>query len=254
MPLRLFTVLVAALALLPAAARAQEPTSTPGPPNSASDAVKLIYEDYRRDGGQIDLCAHDRADLEDAMDTIKPAFDRDFPDFREALEIGIQRHDDGRCDEDEEAEPTATAEPTSTAESGELPLPQDESTDDTGVLPLPEDGSLPDDQGGAPEEQFGDVTPAPTPAPTTAPPAVAPVVPAAPAVSPTPAIVTTSADSGSLVLPIILIGLALLGAAALVASAVAARRNPQLDHAWREFGLRTRETWSDFTDWLRLGR
>ena len=88
MSLRLITALVAALALWPAAASAQNPTSTPGPPNSASDAVKLIYEDYRRDG-KIDVCEHERADLQDALDTIEPDFDTDYPDFREALEAGV---------------------------------------------------------------------------------------------------------------------------------------------------------------------
>ena len=99
MSLRLITAVVAALALWPAAASAQNPSSTPGPPNSASDAVKLIYEDYRRDG-KIDVCDHERADLQDALDTIEPDFDTDYPDFREALEAGVTRHDDGRCDAD----------------------------------------------------------------------------------------------------------------------------------------------------------
>ena len=46
MSLRLITALVAALALWPATASAQNPASTPGPPNSASDAVKLIDNSF----------------------------------------------------------------------------------------------------------------------------------------------------------------------------------------------------------------
>jgi hypothetical protein len=55
---------------------------------------------------------------------------------------------------------------------------------------------------------------------------------------------------------------ALLGAAVLVAlllgiSAIAAARSPRLagvNHAWREAAYRTRGTWRDFSEWLRLGR
>ena len=84
-------------------------------PTNASEAVKEIYSDYRADG-KIDVCNHERADLQDALDTIEPEFDTDNPDFRAALEAGIQRHDDGRCCEDEgDATPTATATATATA-------------------------------------------------------------------------------------------------------------------------------------------
>ena len=48
--------------------------------------------------------------------------------------------------------------------------------------------------------------------------------------------------------------MAVLGAATLALFPLLARNNPRLDHAWREAAYRTRATWSDFTDWLRLGR
>jgi hypothetical protein len=58
----------------------------------------------------------------------------------------------------------------------------------------------------------------------------------------------------SLTVPAILLAIALLGAAALALSAFATRRSPRLRHAWREAAFRTRGTWADFSDWLRLGR
>jgi hypothetical protein len=74
-----------------------------------------------------------------------------------------------------------------------------------------------------------------------------------PSATATPVIVTRS-STGNLLVPGILVGLALLGAAALALSAFYARRNPTWEHAWREAGMRVRGTWADFSDWLRLGR
>jgi hypothetical protein len=249
MPLRLLTALVAALALLPAAASAQEPTATPGPPNSASDAVKLIYEDYRRDG-KIDVCEHKRADLQDAVDTIEPDFDEDYPDFRVAVEAGITRHDNGRCDGPQR---TPTPTPTATPDDGALP-PADDGGDDGGALPPADDGSTPPpDDGALPEAgdplpEEGALPPDSTPAPTPAPPAAESVPPAAtPTPVPTPETVSTKADTSKLLIPALLVAIAIVGALALI---IFGRNSP----AWREASFRTRATWADFTDWLRLGR
>ncbi|MDA0171598.1 hypothetical protein OJ998_21030 [Solirubrobacter taibaiensis] len=252
MSLRLITALVAALALWPAAASAQNPTSTPGPPNSASDAVKLIYEDYRRDG-KVAVCDHERADLENALDTIEPDFDTDYPDFREALEAGVTRHDDGRCEADATptatATATATASPTATADDGTLPPPEDDGGTDDGALPPPDDGTTtpPPDDGILPTDENDPFAATPTPAPSAVPPAAQATVPPAAAAVPTPASVSTSADRSQLLLPGLLVALAIVGALALI---FFGRRSP----AWREATFRTRATWADFTDWLRLGR
>src|SRR5688500_11568564 len=145
---RPITVLMAALALLavtPAASHAQTPTPTPTAtasqqddgaaeaPDDASKEVKAIYTDYSRDG-KIDVCDHARDDLQEALDSIEADFDRDFPDFREALEAGIQRHDDNRCEDDAEA----TATPSATA------TPDDSTTTDPLPTPTPDDGALPE--------------------------------------------------------------------------------------------------------------
>jgi hypothetical protein len=258
-PKRSITALLAALALLIAAPAAFAQTATPTPggaPEDASKAVKEIYSDYRNDG-KIDVCEHERDDLQDALDTIEPDFDTDNPDFRAALEAGIQRHDDNRCSEDEgdaTPTPTATASPQATAspDDGTLPPPDDGSSDDggdQGAIPPPEDGTLPPEDGTAPDTGSATPAPATTPLPTVAP----ATVPVAPSPSPTPAIVASASD-GNLLLPAILLGLAALCGAALAAFPLAARRSPRLDAAWQEFRFRTRTTWTDFSDWFRLGR
>ena len=142
MPKRSITALLAALALLIAAPAAFAQTATPTPggaPKDASEAVKEIYADFR-DHGKIDECGHDRADLKDALDTIDPGFDTDNPDFRVGLEAAIQRHDDGKCSEDEgdaTPTPTATASPAATAspDDGTLPPATDDGSTTTTEAP-----------------------------------------------------------------------------------------------------------------------
>jgi len=243
MPKRPLTAVLAALALLtaaPAASHAQDP------PADAPAAVQAIYQDYRNDG-KVEPCDHEVEHLQDALDTIEPAFDQDYPDFRAALEAGINDHD--VCDDDADAEPTATASPaptaTSTPDAGTLP-PTDDDPAPENFGTLPEDGTLPPEDGTAAPESAGEPA---QPAPTAAPPAAA----TTPAASPTPVIVTRSGTDG-LLIPGILLAIALLGALALGAFALAARRSPRFEHAWREAAFRTRGTWADFSDWLKLGR
>ena len=266
--MRPITALLAALALLaviPAASFAQSPTPTAtvaqddgaaaDPPSDASKEVKAVYTDYSRDG-TIDVCDHTRAVLQETLDGIEASFDRDFPDFREVVKAGIQRHDRGRCGD-------ATATPTPTASATASPAPTATSSPESGGLPPPtgggsgdESGSLPPATGDGGSSTPGDgslppaadATPAATPAPT-----VAPVVPAAtPTSVPTPVVVSRSSTDG-LLIPGILIGVALLGAAALAASAFGGR-SPRIRHAFNEAAYRTKSTWADFSDWLRLGR
>src|SRR4051794_31676616 len=140
MRMRPITALVAALALLaavPPVVRAQDPTPSPtatagqsassaDAPKDASKEVKRIYDDYRRDG-RIEACDHTRANLQAALDTIQPAFDSDYPDFRVGLEAAITEHAKGRCPADAGASPTATPAasaspaPTATAQAGSGP-------------------------------------------------------------------------------------------------------------------------------------
>ena len=99
---RPITALLAALALLavtctaslaqsptPTATAAQDDGTAADPPADASKEVKAVYTDYSRDG-VIEVCDHTREVLQETLDGIEAAFDRDFPDFREAVKAGIQ--------------------------------------------------------------------------------------------------------------------------------------------------------------------
>jgi hypothetical protein len=265
---RPITALMAALALLavaPAASFAQSPTPTAAaaqddgtaadPPADASKEVKAVYTDYSRDG-VIDVCDHTRAVLQETLDGIEAEFDRDFPDFREAVKAGIQRHDKGKCD-DATATPTATAtakattSPSATAsstpDSGALPPSSDDgsSTPDSGALPpSTDDGTATPEAGALPPEGTS-----PTPVPT---PSVAPPVAATPTPVATPVVVSRSSTSG-LLLPGILVAIALLGGLVLTLLAVTGR-SPRTRHAFSEAAYRAKGTWADFSDWLRFGR
>jgi len=275
--MRPITALLAALALLavtcaPALGQTPTPTATPtpsataaqddgtaaDPPANASKEVKAVYTDYSRDG-VIDVCNHTREVLQETLDGIEAAFDRDFPDFREAVKAGIQRHDKGRC-----ADATATATPTATATASASPDPTETASPDSGELPPATDdgggsGSLPpatgDSTPSTPED--GTLPPAtdatPTPAPPVATPSVAPVAPAAtPTPVPTPVVVARS-STGDLLVPGILVGIALLGALGLTLAAVTGR-SPRTHQAFSEAAYRAKGTWADFSDWLRFGR
>jgi hypothetical protein len=262
------TLLAVALALLgaaPPAARAQDPspTATPTasptatPSASSADAktdwpkdVQRVYDDYRQDG-VIDVCKHTQKALQDTLDTIQPAYDQDYPDFREAVKAGIERHKAGRCSS-ASATPTATATATATPTASGAAPPSASPSPSAGV----ESGQLPQSHAGgggshrAVAPQTG-ALPSTTPA-AGATPAATPAPVATAAAAATPGIVNEG--HRSLTVPAILVGIALLGGLALGLSALAARRSPRLHHAWREAAFRTRGTWADFSDWLRLGR
>jgi hypothetical protein len=238
-PITVFAVALALLAALAPVARAQE--------GSVPSDVQAVYNDYRTDG-VINVCDHPQATLEKTRDSIKPDFDRDYPDFREAVEAGIDKHKDGGCGGDSSdssgggAPPAATATPDTGASSGALPeATPDDSGAESGTLP---DASPTPEATVPPEDAIPPQTG--TPVPT--------VPPAAPAVTPTPSPQIVHAGHRSLTLPIVLLAIALLGLVALALSWLLAKRNPRVRQAWREAAFRTRGTWADFSDWLRLGR
>ena len=240
-PITVFAVALALLAAVaPPAARAQ---------GKFPADVQKVYDDYRSDG-VIEVCDHTQATLESTRDTIKPDFDRDYPDFREAVEAGIDKHKAGGCGGDSSSTsdssgggtpPAATSTPGSGTST--VAPPAESATPDAGA----ESGTLPQATATVPPEDAIPPQAGATPVPT--------VPPAAPAATPTPA-EPKIVHSGhrSLTLPIVLIVIALLGLLAVALSALFARRNPRLQHAWREAAFRTRGTWADFSDWLRLGR
>ena len=263
---RPITALLAALALLavtctaslaqsptPTATAAQDDGTAADPPADASKEVKAVYTDYSRDG-VIEVCDLSREVLQETLDGIEAAFDRDFPDFREAVKAGIQKHDKGKCDEDAEATATATAtataEATETAspDDGTLPPPEESSTPDDGALPPATD----DGSGSTPPPEDGALPPAETTTPVPTPTPTPPEAAITPAPSPTPVVVTRSSADG-LLIPGILVGIALLGGLALTFVALSGR-SPRTRHAFSEAAYRAKGTWADFSDWLKFGR
>ena len=53
-------------------------------------AVQQIYTDYRRDG-RIDVCKHSLQALKQALASIQPDFDTEYPDFRAGLQSAVKR-------------------------------------------------------------------------------------------------------------------------------------------------------------------
>lgn len=277
---RSVTALLAALALAaPATARAQSPTATPTvsptpttqpaqatptPTPTATAAprpkgVQRVYNDYRSDG-VISSCRHSVKDLRRTLTTIQSQFDADFPDFRPAVQAAIARHKHGGCSTTSSTTPSSQPTPAPTAAPTVAPVPTTAPIVPSTTAPShPESGMLP---GGVPHSSGSTSTPSqaspsasPVPSATPAAPAVAP----APAATPGPPhmVVQREHADRDLTVPGALLGAALLVTVLLGLSALAAARSPRLagmHHAWREAAYRTRGTWRDFSDWLRLGR
>ena len=285
---------VAATAALAPSAGAQTPTAEPSPSASPTptatatptptptpeeqeraerDArdrkakkVRRIYRDFERDG-RIDDCDHPRRALVRTRRSIADSYEEEYPDFRDALTAAIQRHDDGKCVEEEPptdappaappatpppAAPPATPPPaapppppaTSTPESGELPdfggsggsgSGGDGGSSGGEIAPLPGEDAIPE----------GTASPEPTPAAT-------------PTAPPEPRLIVTKAGADpNMFVPGTMLAIALVGLLLAALSAFAARRSERfagVAQAWREAAWRTSGTWNDFTDWLRLGR
>jgi hypothetical protein len=274
MRMRTVTALLAALAVgAPALAHAATPTPTPSPtatpttqPSSATPTptptpaprtkgVQRVYDDYHADG-VISACRHSLKDLERTLKTIGPSFDSAYPDFRPAVQAAIARHEHGKCAKSSSASPSAT--PTPAAKTTPAPTATAVPTA-TSSPSKPQSGLLP---GGVPHSAGGAKTPgarsSPVPSVTPAPGAVATPAPTAAATPGPPRLVVQREHvHRDLTVPGALLGAALLVAVLLGLSALAAARSPRLagmHHAWREAAYRTRGTWRDFSEWLRLGR
>jgi hypothetical protein len=212
-------VLPLALALLAPAALAA--------PARADKAYDKVADAYARAGGHLDPCAFTEDELKAAGRGIPPNIRNAVPALRAAIVEGIAAHERGDC---------------------------------RGAKP--EEGTT----GGAAAGQV----PTTTTPPVTTPPATAQTAPAVPAATtptttaPAPIVTTETApaaaerDRTPLVIALIALGALLL--LALLAWGLAGMRGwdpawaARTRHAWGEAGHRTASTWSEFTDWLRLGR
>jgi hypothetical protein len=222
-----------ALVALPAAVVALALPS----PARADQAYDKVANAYAVAGGHLEPCTFTQAELEAAVKGIPPAIRDAVPDLRRAIDDGIAAHKRGDC---------------------------------KGVKP--EEGTT---GGAAPSA----TTPTTTTPPVTTPPVTtqtAPAVPVAPAVTtpPTPTTPTTTAPATTATQPAagaaqerdrtpILVALIAAGALVLLGLLLwgwARMRGwdpgwvARVRHGWGEAGFRTTSTWTEFTDWLRLGR
>ncbi len=282
--------LALAVLVTPAAAQDPSPTPSPTPTPSASPSpsptptpeqqeraerderdrkaktVRRIYRDFERDG-RIDDCDHTERALKRARRSIEDSYKEEYPDFRDALTAAIERHNSGKCEEQQQQLEERNSDPTPTPTATATPAPSTGSTPAPGPAPpppstAPDSGSLPDFGSGGgtggtgggpvdplPEAPGEDAIPEGTPSPTPA-----------PAATPTPKptlIVTRAAASPNMFVPGALLAVALIGLLIAALTAVAAKRTDRLagvGHAWREAAWRTSGAWSDFNDWLRSRR
>ena len=191
----------------------------------ANEAYDNVAAAYARAGGQLDPCAFTAADLKAAVRGIPPNIRNVVPALRAAMVEGIAAHERGDC---------------------------------RGVKP--EEGTI---GGVAPGNPPTTTTPQ-----VTTPPVTTQTAPAAPPVTtptpttatPAPATASTPREHDRTPLLIALIALGTLVLLALLVWGLALMRGwdpawaARTRHGWGEAGYRTISTWSEFTDWLRLGR
>jgi cobalamin biosynthesis Mg chelatase CobN len=220
--------LVLALLLLPASLA------------QADDAYQRVAAAYGKSAGRLDPCSFSKADLQAAVKGIPKEIASTVPAIRQAMQDGIAAHDGGSCKgiaPTNGASTTGAAVPPVTTPTTPATTP---STSATTEGPVP-----------------GAVAPGATPTtPSTATPAAGASTQPAPATAQAPA--KHSRDTTPLLVAAVAIGLLAL----LALLTWAWWRFRGLDpswtktwrHAWGEAGYRTTSTWSEFTDWLRLGR
>jgi hypothetical protein len=201
-----------------------------------ADAFDQVFAQYQRTG-KIDGCRFTAKQLEQAKSQVPNDIEQYAPDFPQALDAAAAQRAKGAC-----AKPPAAATTTTQAPA-------------TGAAAKPPaSGSAPAGTGTAPPGTTAQPAAAPQPQPD--PKAAAVVaddaIPAAARIAGK----GTGADSSIVVLAV-LGGLVLLALALWGAARWWAFEPPWLvrwRHAVAEAGWRAGNAWSEFTDWVRLGR
>lgn len=210
---------LAALCALPAAA-------------SANQAYDKVAAAYAQAGGHLDPCAFTQAELEAAVRGIPPAIRNVVPALRRAMEDALAAHERGDC---------RGVRPEEGATGGAAPA----TTPTTTVPPV----TTPPVTTTQTAPAVPSATTPTTPTTTTAP---------APAATQPAAATPRERDRTPLVIALIVVGALVLLALLLWGLARMRGWDPpwfaRVRHGWGEAGFRTTNTWSEFTDWLRLGR
>jgi hypothetical protein len=213
-------------------------------PASAALAAKLpadvqsVVDDFRTDG-VISPCKHTVAALEKTS-KLQPADVASLsPDFLPAVDAALEARKKDHCKGDAAAAaaaPTATASPSAGAGATATAAPSASAT----ASPTPT------------ASPSATATPTATPVPTAAPPAATP--------APTPVLTTVSHDEPVPLGLWILVGILAFAAVLWLVLFALGRlgwgeeRLAGPRHAWGEARYRAGGVWSDFTDWLRIGR
>lgn len=223
--IRLLPALVVALLLAPSAAA------------RADQAYDKVAAAYAQAGGHLEPCAFTEAELKAAVRGIPPAIRDVVPALRAAMVDGIAAHARGDCrgvhaDEGTTGGATPGATPPATTTPPVTTPPA--TTGTTQTAPAVPAATTP-------------TTPA---APTSTTPAPASAQPAAGG--------SRERDRTPLVIALIAAGALVLLALLLWSWARVRGWDPgwaaRVRHGWGEAGFRATSTWSEFTDWLRLGR
>jgi cobalamin biosynthesis Mg chelatase CobN len=200
----------------------------------AGAAFDEVLKDYQKDG-KLDACSHSEKTLQDAQSQIPNDIEQYAPDLPAAIKAALRERAAGACDKGG----TSTTSTTATAAGGASA------------------------SGGGSSSSGGGTTSTPTPTSSKpgAPPAPPPL--AKPAGGELANSVSQSATASTAGTPVPIILLAILGAIILAIALFALlarfmgwefRRLQPVWHSWREAGWRTENTWSEFLDWVRLGR
>jgi hypothetical protein len=227
--LRLFAVLaaLAILALGPAAALAADELPAD---------VQSVVDDFRADG-EITPCKHTVQALERTSQLAPSDIAQYSPDFPAAVEAALEARKRDDCGK-------ASATPTPAA--GAAPAA-------TATPPAGAGAAAPAPTASATPQATPSATPQPTPA-ATPPPATPTATPAEPTYTSVahndPVPIGLWILAGLLALSL----LAWLFLAALGRTGWGEERLAGPRHAWAEARYRADGVWSDFTDWLRLGR
>jgi hypothetical protein len=196
-------------------------------PARADQAYDKVATAYAQAGGHLDPCAFTTAQLKAAVRGIPPTIRDVVPELRAAMVEGIAAHQRGDCrGVKPEAGTTGGAAPATTTPTTTTPPV---TTQTAPAVPATTTPTVP-------------TTTSPAPAQT----------------STQPATGTHERDRTPLVVALIAAGALVLLALLLWGWARMRGWDPswgaRMRHGWREAGFRTTSTWSEFTDWLRLGR
>jgi hypothetical protein len=200
-------------------------------PAAHADAFDKIFKDYQSTG-TIDACKYSEAELKQAKSEVPNDIEAYAPDFPNALQGALEQRAGGACDTEQ---PTST---TPAATPGTVTPPT--TTTPTG-----------------PTTPAAAVPPTTTPAPPSDPTASAAISDDAIAKT---ALTADTSDAGTPA-PVIALGVlgALLALGGLIYGLVHClgfdpRWTHRVRHAVAEAGWRTGNTWSEFADWVRIGR